>query len=99
MGLMDTIKGMLGGKGGASGTTDLMSVVTGLFSGSGDIGAKLGGLPGILQKFTDNGMGDKVQSGPARARTLRSAVTRSRRRSARTRSRRWPPRPVVRPPR
>ena len=62
MGLMDTIKGMLGGKGGASGTTDLMGAVTGLFSGSGEIGAKLGGLPGILKKFTDSGMGDKVQS-------------------------------------
>src|SRR6188472_2329613 len=63
MGLMDTIKGLLGGsKGGASGSSDLMGAVTGLFSGSGDIGSKLGGLSGILQKFTYNGMGDKVQS-------------------------------------
>lgn len=62
MGLMDTIKGMLGGKGGAGASNDLMGAVTGLFSGSGDIGSKLGGLSGILKKFTDNGMGDKVQS-------------------------------------
>ena len=62
MGLMDTIKGLLGGKGGAGASSDLMGAVTGLFSGSGDIGAKLGGLSGILKKFTDSGMGDKVQS-------------------------------------
>jgi len=62
MGLMDTIKGLLGGKGGASGGIDLMSAVTGLFTGSGEIGSKRGSLAGILQKFTDHGMGDKVQS-------------------------------------
>lgn len=62
MGLMDTIKGLLSGKGGAGASSDLMGAVTGLFSGSGEIGSKLGGLSGILQKFTDNGMGDKVQS-------------------------------------
>ena len=62
MGLMDTIKGLLGGKGGAGASSDLMGAVTGLFSGSGEIGAKLGGLSGILKKFTDSGMGDKVQS-------------------------------------
>jgi uncharacterized protein YidB (DUF937 family) len=60
MGLMDTIKGMLGGS--KSGGGDLMAALTGLLSGTGPIGSKLGGLSGILERFNLAGMGDKVQS-------------------------------------
>jgi uncharacterized protein YidB (DUF937 family) len=59
MGLMDSIKGMLGGSGGGD---DVMSALTNLFKGEGALGAKLGGLSGILEKFNLAGMGDKVQS-------------------------------------
>jgi uncharacterized protein YidB (DUF937 family) len=43
-------------------SADLTSAVTGLFAGTGAIGAKLGGLSGILDKFKSAGMGDKVTS-------------------------------------
>ena len=63
MGLMDSIKGLLGGGDGAGGAGgDIMGALTGLLGGEGAIGSKLGGLSGILGKFTDSGMGDKVQS-------------------------------------
>jgi uncharacterized protein YidB (DUF937 family) len=52
-----------GGEGdGGSASADLTSAVTGLFAGTGAIGAKLGGLSGILDKFKSAGMGDKVTS-------------------------------------
>jgi uncharacterized protein YidB (DUF937 family) len=59
---MDSIKGLLGGGGGQGASNDVMGAITGLFSGSGPIGNKLGGLSGILDKFNVAGMGDKVQS-------------------------------------
>jgi uncharacterized protein YidB (DUF937 family) len=64
MGLMDSIKSLLGGGGKATGgaTDDLMGAVTNFFSGQGAIGSKLGGLSGILDKFNVAGMGDKVKS-------------------------------------
>ena len=64
MGLMDSIKGLLGGGGGggAGASNDIMGALTGLFSGEGAIGSKLGGLSGILEKFNAAGMGDKVKS-------------------------------------
>jgi uncharacterized protein YidB (DUF937 family) len=63
MGLMDSIKGLFGGKSaGGGGSADLMGVVTAMFAGSGPLGTKVGGLSGILDKFKSAGMGDKVTS-------------------------------------
>jgi uncharacterized protein YidB (DUF937 family) len=62
MGLMDSIKKMVGGSGGSGGGADLMGMLTGLLSGQGEMGAKLGGLSGILDKFRNAGFADKVQS-------------------------------------
>jgi uncharacterized protein YidB (DUF937 family) len=62
VGLMDSIKGMLGGAGGEGAGNDITGALTGLFSGEGAIGSKLGGLSGILEKFNAAGMGDKVKS-------------------------------------
>ncbi len=62
MGLMDSIKGLLGGGGSAAAGSDITGALTGLLSGKGDIGAKLGGMSGILGKFDAAGMGDKVKS-------------------------------------
>jgi uncharacterized protein YidB (DUF937 family) len=59
---MDSIKGLLGGGKSQGASDDVMGAVTGLFSGSGAVGSKLGGLSGILDKFNVAGMGDKVQS-------------------------------------
>jgi uncharacterized protein YidB (DUF937 family) len=62
VGLMDSIKGVLGGAGGEGAGSDITTALTGLFSGEGGIGSKLGGLSGILEKFNAAGMGDKVKS-------------------------------------
>jgi uncharacterized protein YidB (DUF937 family) len=62
MGLMDSIKGLVGGKGGAGGSADLAGMVTSMLAGTGPLGSKLGGLSGILEKFKAAGLGDKVTS-------------------------------------
>ena len=63
MGLMDSIKGLLGRRRRERAPAATSRArVTGLFSGEGAIGSKLGGLSGILEKFNAAGMGDKVKS-------------------------------------
>ena len=60
MGIMDMIKGLMGGKAGGAigglGGKDLSSVVTGLLGQGGTQ------LPALLEKFKAGGLGDAAQS-------------------------------------
>jgi uncharacterized protein YidB (DUF937 family) len=65
MGLMDTLKGLLGGGGAKTGNPLADMLLKGL-SGKGGAGlgaiGGLGGLGGLLGKFQSAGLGDKAQS-------------------------------------
>jgi uncharacterized protein YidB (DUF937 family) len=70
MGLLDAVIGALGqsqggGGGGGGGQAALLQAVIGMLTqggGQGGQGGALGGLGGLVEQFTRNGMGDVVQS-------------------------------------
>lgn len=67
MGLLDSLIGALGqsqGMGGSGGQPDLLGAVIGMLAQRGGAGGDsgLGGLGGLVEKFTQGGMGDIVNS-------------------------------------
>jgi uncharacterized protein YidB (DUF937 family) len=63
MGLLDSVIGALGqAQGGGGGQPDLMAAVIGMLAKGGGAGGAADGLGGLVEKFTQGGLGDVVQS-------------------------------------